>query len=180
MVPELTALVDRFETEAFLVSASGSLLHANASARRLLADATMSPHLHAALRLRAAELVRSGERRSTASRTARALRSARMTNVPPLAGATVRTEHGPAVLLFLGAPRSGLEWITLVQSRTGLTRRQAEIAVWLADGASTVELAQRGGISHATVRRHLEAIFQRTHCHTRSQLAALITRLQHE
>jgi DNA-binding CsgD family transcriptional regulator len=43
----------------------------------------------------------------------------------------------------------------------GLTARQAEVALGLAAGESSHEIARRLGISHATARKHLEAVFSR-------------------
>jgi DNA-binding CsgD family transcriptional regulator len=75
-----------------------------------------------------------------------------------------------AALIIMSDPSPAASSVELLAAHSQLTQRQAEIALWIASGASTVEVAQRGEISRSTVRRHLEAIFQRTGCRTRAQL----------
>jgi DNA-binding CsgD family transcriptional regulator len=62
------------------------------------------------------------------------------------------------------APRS-------LESR-GLTRRQAEVLAWLAQGKANSEIASILEISPNTVARHLEAIFATLGVETRTAAAA--------
>jgi DNA-binding NarL/FixJ family response regulator len=54
----------------------------------------------------------------------------------------------------------------------GLTSREAEILMLLADGLSNKEIAQKTNISAGTVRNHLEHIFKKLHVRCRTEAAA--------
>jgi DNA-binding CsgD family transcriptional regulator len=54
----------------------------------------------------------------------------------------------------------------------GLTRRQAEVLAWLAQGAANLEIASILAISPHTVARHVEAIFETLGVQTRTAAAA--------
>jgi DNA-binding CsgD family transcriptional regulator len=57
----------------------------------------------------------------------------------------------------------------------GLTARQAQVAILLVDGLTNEQIARRLGISTGTVRKHLEAVFDRLAVPSR---AAAVGRLQ--
>jgi DNA-binding CsgD family transcriptional regulator len=57
----------------------------------------------------------------------------------------------------------------------GLTPRQAQVALLLVDGCTNLAIAQRLGVTESTVRRHMEAIFDRLGVRTR---AAVVGRLR--
>ncbi len=59
-------------------------------------------------------------------------------------------------------------------ARFGFTPRQAQVAAWVTKGLSTREVAERGGMTVATVRRHLEAIYLRVGCRSRTELVARV------
>lgn len=52
-----------------------------------------------------------------------------------------------------------------------LSKRQREIVTALTSGESQKVIAQRLGISHGTVRKHLYDARTRTHCRTSLELA---------
>ena len=54
----------------------------------------------------------------------------------------------------------------------GLTARETEILVLLAEGLSNKEIAQKTNISPGTVRTHLEHIFRKLHVRGRTEAAA--------
>lgn len=54
----------------------------------------------------------------------------------------------------------------------GLTAREAEILMRLAEGLSNKEIAQKTNISAGTVRNHLEHIFKKLHVRCRTEAAA--------
>jgi DNA-binding CsgD family transcriptional regulator len=54
----------------------------------------------------------------------------------------------------------------------GLTRRQAEVLAWLAEGKANIEIAAILTISPSTVARHVEAIFEKLGVRTRTAAAA--------
>lgn len=54
----------------------------------------------------------------------------------------------------------------------GLTAREAEILMLLAEGLSNKEIAQKTNIAAGTVRNHLEHIFKKLHVRCRTEAAA--------
>lgn len=54
----------------------------------------------------------------------------------------------------------------------GLTSREAEILMLLAEGLSNKEIAQKTNIAAGTVRNHLEHIFKKLHVRCRTEAAA--------
>lgn len=61
-----------------------------------------------------------------------------------------------------------------VAERHGLTTREAEIAVLLAAGASSQEVAERLRLSPHTVRRHTEHVYGKLGVHSRAELSAVV------
>lgn len=59
-----------------------------------------------------------------------------------------------------------------LRAKFGLSRREAEVAVLLAERRTDAEIASALGISWHTVRSHVERIFAALHCHTRRDAAA--------
>jgi DNA-binding CsgD family transcriptional regulator len=68
------------------------------------------------------------------------------------------------------------EWVTHVLPHAleplGLTRRQAEVLAWLAQGKTNADIAAILAISPSTVARHVEAIFATLGVRTRTAAAA--------
>jgi len=62
-----------------------------------------------------------------------------------------------------------------LQSRYGLTPREALVALQLAEGRTNDEIAQRLGISLNTVRRHVERVLPKLDVHSRAAVAAKLT-----
>src|SRR5215208_2898373 len=56
----------------------------------------------------------------------------------------------------------------------GLTERQAELALLVAQGLSNNEIGERLGIAPATVKKHLEQVYNRLGVSNRTQLAVLM------
>jgi DNA-binding CsgD family transcriptional regulator len=89
-----------------------------------------------------------------------------------LAAVVVPSTVGPHVVLL----RAGSNLAALLAA--GLTPRQAEVALGLAAGESSRETAQRLGISPATARKHLEAVFSRLGVKHRAAAVARITAMR--
>lgn len=66
--------------------------------------------------------------------------------------------------------------ISTVARSFGLTIKQAEIALLLAQGKRLREIADMVGITYETARTHLRAIFEKTSTNCQSELVALLTR----
>jgi DNA-binding CsgD family transcriptional regulator len=88
-----------------------------------------------------------------------------------LTAVVVPSTVGPhVVLLRAQSPLASLRAM-------GLTQRQAEVALGLAAGESSHEIAARLGISPATARKHLESIFSRLGVKHRAAAVARIAAL---
>ena len=57
-----------------------------------------------------------------------------------------------------------------------LTPRETEVLSWLAKGKTNRDIADILGMSHRTVNKHLEHIFEKLGVETRAAAAALATR----
>ena len=61
-------------------------------------------------------------------------------------------------------------------SEAALTPRETEVLGWLAKGKTNRDIADILGMSHRTVNKHLEHIFEKLGVETRAAAAALATR----
>lgn len=52
-----------------------------------------------------------------------------------------------------------------------LTSREIQVAQWVANGLSNIEISEKMFISVRTVKAHLSSIFKKTGCHNRLELA---------
>lgn len=59
--------------------------------------------------------------------------------------------------------------------KRGLTHREAEVMLWVCNGKQNSEIAMILQISTATVRKHLEHVFQKLSCETRGEAVQLVT-----
>jgi DNA-binding CsgD family transcriptional regulator len=81
-----------------------------------------------------------------------------------------------AALVAIQAPSLTLPNVATLRARFRLTQREAEIALWLARGATDADLANTLGISQHTVRHHAENVFVKLGVHTRKALALHLVR----
>ena len=61
-------------------------------------------------------------------------------------------------------------------SHAALTPRETEVLTWLARGKTNRDIAEILGMSHRTVNKHLEHIFEKLGVETRAAAAALASR----
>jgi len=81
----------------------------------------------------------------------------------------------PALVLFLAAPeRRSRAPETLLMDLFGLTPTEARVAGALANGARTVDVAEKLGVSQTTVAFHMRNLFQKTGTNRQADLVALI------
>ncbi len=80
-------------------------------------------------------------------------------------GAPMTSEIARMVVRSFRAPSA-------VPEADGLTTREAEILMLLAEGLSNKEIAQKTNITAGTVRNHLEHIFKKLHVRCRTEAAA--------
>ncbi len=78
-------------------------------------------------------------------------------------------QHGKAMGTGLAPDSSRL-------SEAALTPRETEVLGWLAKGKTNRDIADILGMSHRTVNKHLEHIFEKLGVETRAAAAALATR----
>ena len=84
-------------------------------------------------------------------------------------GAPMTSEIARMIVRSFRAPSAAPE-------PNGLTTREAEILVLLAEGLSNKEIAQRAKISSGTVRIHLGNMFKKLHVHSRTEAAVKFSR----
>jgi DNA-binding response OmpR family regulator len=80
-------------------------------------------------------------------------------------------QQAPAAPVPAAAPDASLLTPQQVMSACGLTLRQAEVALLIAEGRSNPEIAGQLGISRFTARNHAEQIFARLKVESRWQVA---------
>jgi DNA-binding CsgD family transcriptional regulator len=162
---------------AIELDADGNLLRASSSAESLLAELSGST-VEAGLRAPAIHAITSA--------TKAVLAAAGGASEAALPSAAVRTPAGTWLVLhgvLHGDPRSR-ELAVFIQrahptlvaplllKAYGLTAREQEVTQLLLRGATTVQAAQRLGISPHTVTDHVKAIFEKTGARTRGELSA--------
>ncbi len=157
------------------LDAAGSLIRASSSADPLLAELSGTTSDAG---------VRSPAIQSVAGATRAAIAAASTT----LPAATVRTPAGTWLALhggLLGNPSSGEVAVFIQRAHAtlvaplllkayGLTPREQDVTQLILRGATTIQAAQRLGVSPHTVNDHLKAIFEKTGARTRGELSATL------
>ncbi|WP_340587502.1 helix-turn-helix domain-containing protein [Erythrobacter alti] len=82
-----------------------------------------------------------------------------------------------ALLIWIDRGRAGASAADLLRSLYGLTRAEVPVLMALSEGLSALQISNRQGISIATVRTHIQHIYQKTGVHKASQLATLVASL---
>jgi DNA-binding response OmpR family regulator/DNA-binding CsgD family transcriptional regulator len=80
---------------------------------------------------------------------------------------------GPEEILFRLVPCHPSRDELLLKDRLGLTRREAQVLLWLGKGKSNRDIATILGLSPRTVNKHLEQIFAKLGVENRTAAAAL-------
>lgn len=73
-------------------------------------------------------------------------------------------------------PRAGTPYRNIEQflTESGLTPREAEVAMLITEGQSSPQIAFQMRITVHTVRRHTEAVFRKLRVHTRTELGRVV------
>ena len=159
------------------LDAHGALLRASSSAEPLLAELSGATFDAG---------VRSSSINAVASATRASIAAAAHVGMPTLPRSVVKTPAGTWLVLhggLLGARRSGEVAIFIQRAHPtlvaplllkayGLTPREQEVTQLILRGATTIQTAQRLGISSHTITDHLKAIFEKTDARTRGELSA--------
>ncbi|MFN3990534.1 MAG: response regulator [Erythrobacter sp.] len=70
--------------------------------------------------------------------------------------------------------------VRLIEARSGLTHREAEVLLWVSYGKTNRTISEILGISPRTVNKHLEQIFKKMGVETRAGATALAVRMMEE
>lgn len=70
--------------------------------------------------------------------------------------------------------------VKLLEARSGLTHREAEVLLWVSYGKTNRTISEILGISPRTVNKHLEQIFKKMGVETRAGATALAVRMMEE
>ena len=89
------------------------------------------------------------------------------------AGSVVPSPAGPHIVLL----RSATQVDPRPLSEVGLTPRQIDVAVALANGGTNQQIARRLGVAEGTVKKHLESIFRLLEVDNRASAAARVREL---
>ncbi|MBG6145340.1 DNA-binding NarL/FixJ family response regulator [Labrenzia sp. EL_142] len=78
---------------------------------------------------------------------------------------------GPDEILFRLTTEDEAGQVKALQDRFGLTRREAEVLIWIAKGKSNKDIGEILGLSPRTVNKHLEQIFVKQGVENRASAA---------
>ena len=90
--------------------------------------------------------------------------------------ATVESERPGEVLVKLAEVREDGK-VAALQKQGGLTRREAEVLLWVSYGKTNKTISEILGISPRTVNKHLEQVFRKLGVETRAAATAIAVRL---
>jgi DNA-binding CsgD family transcriptional regulator len=98
-----------------------------------------------------------------------------------VARAVFRTDEGNPVLVLIGDASSRPKPpVALLRRRFRLTRREAEVALLLADRLSNQELGRRLGVTVHTARRHTEQVLLKLGLSSRMHVRRVLARVMDE
>lgn len=161
----LTRNIDRLGTGALLVDASGTIVHANRAFRAAAPDRRVERTVLRAARDLVRQLTAGTERKTRAAGPP--VPAAEIALIVPPHRFRLRAleltmglrMHAPHFLVDVRSDRPARKWTALeLRQRFGLSGRQAEVALCLADRLSNREIAETLGISPHTARHHSEMV----------------------
>ncbi len=82
----------------------------------------------------------------------------------------------PAALVHLRATRTRMPSKARLRKRLGLTSREVEVALLVAEGLTSKEIATRLNVSSNTIRRHGERVLEKLGLHARAGVAMALMR----
>jgi DNA-binding NarL/FixJ family response regulator len=86
---------------------------------------------------------------------------------------------GPAELLLRVVEAAGASGEALLKAQLSLTRREAEVLLWLCRGKSNRDIGDILGLSPRTVNKHLEQVYTKLGVENRASATALAMRVLH-
>ncbi|ACA14627.1 transcriptional regulator, LuxR family [Methylobacterium sp. 4-46] len=189
------AALDAFETlrcGGLLLDASGTVLRMNAHAERQLgrgiavvkgALLAQDRAANAALGRLIASAIRAGRPHEGAAEGPVAVPRPEgpplILHAAPLAGAAQDLfQRARAVILVVDSAAGGRPGEALLRQAFGLTAAEARLARDLAEGGELAAVAAAHGITIATARSQLKAVFAKTRTHRQPELVALLGRMR--
>ena len=193
----LTEVVERFSVAVVCVDSAGRLVHANGQAVEMLergelltwTDGKPTPtDPRAAIRLEAVLDRMRRTRDASGGWDVAVPRAARggdqlTVDILPLTGGTRRRALAPAAAaaILVSKSRSDLSLRTNVAAKLyDLTQAESRVLEILLSGSTIGRVATRLGISEATVKTHLQHIFDKTGARRQVDLLRLITGADHQ
>jgi DNA-binding CsgD family transcriptional regulator len=177
---QLDLMIDASAGPTLLCTAMGLVVHRNARAAALFNDEPLAARIASVCAQVARDVGQAAHSRPGSDLALRPFER----NAPGARGAYVI--RGTAISApFAGPPHVIISIETVsharattdqVRSHHRMSRRQAEVALLLAEGRSNKEIAERLGISESTARRHTEAVFGALGVRSRAQVAARLMR----
>jgi DNA-binding CsgD family transcriptional regulator/ribosomal protein L14 len=189
---ELYDQLDNTRAAMMLVDAGGALIHANSVGEAMLKDGNVlsvaSGCVVASTMVKTAELL-TAVIGATSTRISRRVGTSIVLaddnggvtttlTVAPVGPDKISAFARPLALLTLEVPkRRNLVDQARVAERLGLTRAEARLAVWLAQGGTLAGAADMFAISINTVRTQLASIFGKTSINRQTELVRLVLSL---
>jgi DNA-binding CsgD family transcriptional regulator len=148
------AVADEARDGIVICDNAGELIHVNAAAAALLS----ATHTADIQRISLSAITLGERQQAQLNGFFVSARPVRAGNANPIGIVTIR----------IHAPLPGEESL---RARFALSKREAQVAVLLAERRTDAEIAAALGISWHTVRSHVERIFASLHCHSRRDAA---------
>ncbi|WP_165104819.1 MULTISPECIES: helix-turn-helix transcriptional regulator [unclassified Caballeronia] len=189
--PELFARIpflDEWRQPAMLVELNGTVLRVNDATTRMLTRTKLVQVVDGMLELQAAVQRQILDECLAAADATPAYRMLRLTEEPHAEPAgqdalyvfyhPVAVSHGHAALLTFYHPYSPpIVDLDLLATAFDLTPAECRVACHIAEGRTPKEIAHQTGVQHDTVRKQLQAIYQKTATNRQVDLIRLLLNL---
>ena len=189
----MTETLDAFKCGVVLTNRTGSILHANRSADRMMRHEGPIQGVRGVLQARAPAAARelraaisiAAEDETSLGKTGLAIRlsqddePAQYAHVLPLAGGELRTRLKPEAVaaVFVGAASDEADGAEAMATAFSLTLAETRVVEHLLGGHSLKESAAALGIATTTAKTHLENIFQKTGVRRQVEVIRLAARV---
>lgn len=185
----VTELVDAMRHALILLAGDGSIVHTNPAAAVLLgrddglrnrdsAVEATRPSTNSELHARIEQAVRCGARGCRSGATLTCSRPSGkwpyIIQVLPLGCASRSEQSGPALLLVVDPDSKPSPTQDLIRRIFGMTPAEAEVCLRILDGDGLKSVADQLNLSLATVKTHLQHVFDKTQTHRQAELVRLL------
>lgn len=186
---ELTELVDTLRHGLIVLDSDSSIVHMNRAAVRILAggdglrsragtiEATR-PSMNSELHRRIGQAVRGGSRGFRCGAMMVCSRPSGkwpyVIHTVPLRCEGAASKDGPALVFVIDPEAKPCPATDLVRRIFGMTRAEAEVAVRVVDGDGLKPICEELNLSLATVKTHLQHVFDKTATHRQAELVRLL------